>query len=134
MLKLLSAHMFFILFLSLALCNFNVCIFCWDINWITKKVVVKCYELFCGMVERWNAFSLISSQEHCQRSPPLQVSDKVWTGFESVKNFSSGLVERSYAVAITTKPQQLIDNSLFILGEYVFEKELWHTSKIILQI
>ena len=52
----------------------------------------------------------------------------------SLKNFSSGLVERSYAVAITTKPQQLIDNSFFILDEYVFEKELWHTSKIILQI
>ena len=30
---------------------------------------------FCGMVDRRKAFSLISSQEHCQRSSPSRISD-----------------------------------------------------------
>ena len=28
---------------------------------------------FCGMVDRQKAFSLISSQDHCQRSSPLLI-------------------------------------------------------------
>ena len=37
---------------------------------------------FCGMVDRRKAFSLISSQDNCQRPSPLQISDaasSVWT-------------------------------------------------------
>ena len=37
---------------------------------------------FCGMVDRQKAFSLISSQGHCERSSSLQMSDaagRIWT-------------------------------------------------------
>ena len=37
---------------------------------------------FCGMVDRYQAFSLISSQDHCQRSSPSQISDTPLAGFE----------------------------------------------------
>ena len=59
-------------------------------------------ELFCDMVDQRKAFSLISSQDHCQRSSPLRISDTPQAGFEPAQNLSSGLVERSCAVAITT--------------------------------
>ena len=36
---------------------------------------------FCGMVDRRQAFSLISSQEDCQRSSLLRISDKPRAGF-----------------------------------------------------
>ena len=39
-------------------------------------------ELFCGMVDRRKAFSLISSRDHCQRSSPPRISDTPGTEFE----------------------------------------------------
>ena len=57
---------------------------------------------FCGMVDRRKPFSLISSGYHCQRSSPLQISDTPRAGFEPAQNLSSGLVEWSCAVVITT--------------------------------
>ena len=60
---------------------------------------------FCGMADRRKAFSLISSQNHCQRFSPSQISDTPLAGFEPAQNLSSGFVERSYAVVITTAPQ-----------------------------
>ena len=60
---------------------------------------------FCGMVDRRQAFSLISRPDHCQRSSPSRISDTLRTGFEPVQNLSSGLVEWSCAVVITTTPQ-----------------------------
>ena len=61
-------------------------------------------ELFCGMVDRRKAFSLISSLDHCQISSPLRISNMLWAGFKPVQNLNSGLVERSCAVVITTTP------------------------------
>ena len=60
---------------------------------------------FCGMVDQQKTFSLISSRVHCQRSTSLQISDMLWAGFEHAQNLSSGLVEWSYSVVITTTPQ-----------------------------
>ena len=37
--------------------------------------VMMMMNFFCGMVNRSKAFSLISSQSHCQRSSPLRISD-----------------------------------------------------------
>ena len=65
-------------------------------------MMVNC---FCGMVDRWKAFSLISSRDHCQRSSPPRISDTPRAGFEHVQNLSSGLVEWSCAVVITTTPR-----------------------------
>ena len=48
---------------------------------------------FCGMVNRRKAFSLISSQNHGQRSSQSRISDTPGAGFEPSQNLSSGLVE-----------------------------------------
>ena len=48
---------------------------------------------------------LISSQDHFQRSSPSRISDRLQSGIEPAQNLSSGFVEWSYAVAITTTPQ-----------------------------
>ena len=63
--------------------------------------LLNCY---CGMVDRQKAFSLISSWDHCQRSSPSRISDRLRAGFEPAQNLSSGLVEWSCAVVITTTP------------------------------
>ena len=61
---------------------------------------------FCSMVDRRKAFSLISSQDYCQRSSPSRISDTPWAGFEPAQNLSSGLVEWSCAAVITTTPRR----------------------------
>ena len=53
---------------------------------------------FCGMVDWWKAFSLISSRDHCHRSSPSQIYDTPRAGFEPAQNLSSGLAEWSCAV------------------------------------
>ena len=76
-----------------------------DLYWIHNTVIYffsNFFFFFCGMVDQWKAFNLISSQDHCQRSSPLRISDTPWAGFEPAQNLSSGLVEWSCAVAITT--------------------------------
>ena len=60
---------------------------------------------FCGMVDRRKVISLISSRDHCQRSSLSRISDTPRVGFEPAQNLSSGLVEWSCAVVITTAPQ-----------------------------
>ena len=57
---------------------------------------------FCCMVDRRRLYSLISSRDHCQRSSPSWISDTPRTGFETAQSLSSGLVEWSCAVVITT--------------------------------
>ena len=61
-------------------------------------------ELFCGRVELQKEFSLISSQDHCQRYSSSQISNMPRAGFEPIQNLSSGFVKWSYAVVITTTP------------------------------
>ena len=41
---------------------------------------------FCGMVDQWKASSLISSQDHYQRSSPLRIADMSPSGFEPAQN------------------------------------------------
>ena len=64
-------------------------------------------DLFCGMVDQQKVFTLISSWDHCQRSSLSQISDTPWAGFEPAQNLSSGLVDLSCAVVITTTPHFL---------------------------
>ena len=61
---------------------------------------------FCGMVDRRKAFSLISSRDHCQRSSPSRISDTPRAVSKPTQNVSSGLVEWSFAVVITTTPRR----------------------------
>ena len=37
---------------------------------------------FCEMIDRQNAFSLICSRDHCQKSSPSRISDTPRVGFE----------------------------------------------------
>ena len=77
-------------------------------HWVSPMMMIMMMNCFCGMVDRRKAFSLISSWDHCQRSSPSWTSDTLWTGFEPVHNLSSGLVEWSCAVVITTTPRHHI--------------------------
>ena len=61
---------------------------------------------FCGMVDRRKALSLISSRYHCQRSSPSRIFDTPRAGFEPAQNLSSGFVEWSCPVVITTTPRR----------------------------
>ena len=60
---------------------------------------------FCGMVDLRKAFSIISSQDHCQRSQPSWISNTPRPGFEPAQNPSPVFVEWSCAVVITTTPR-----------------------------
>ena len=83
--------------------------------WICLSLVMMMMMIcFCGMVDRRKAFSLISSRDHCQRSSPLQISDTPQAGFEPAQNLSSGFVEWSCAVVVTTTPH------LILIGHILF--------------
>ena len=71
---------------------------------------------FYGMVDRRKLFSLISSRDHCQRSSPSRISDTPRAGFEPAQNLSSGFVEWSCVVVITTAPRRHCDENLENLG------------------
>ena len=69
----------------------------------TYNLMFYCYlNCFCCTVDRRKAFNLISSQNHCQRSLLLRISDAPWAEFESVQNLSLGFVKWSCVVMITT--------------------------------
>ena len=70
---------------------------------------------FCGMVDQWKTFSLISNQDHCQRSSQSQISNMPQIGFEPAPNLISGFVEWSCAVVITTMPQRNYTTSIGIV-------------------
>ena len=61
---------------------------------------------FYDMVDQRKVFSIISSQDHCQRSSPSRIFNTPRAGFEPGQNLSSGLVEWSCAVVITTTPRR----------------------------
>ena len=79
--------------------------FQWPSLMMMMMMMMNC---FCGMVDRWKVFILISSQDHCQRSSPSRISNTPRGGFEPAQNLSSGFVEWSSAVVITTTPQHHI--------------------------
>ena len=56
----------------------------------------------CGMVDRQKAVSVTSSRDHCQISSRSRIFDTPRAGFEPAQNSSSGLLEWSCAVVITT--------------------------------
>ena len=60
------------------------------------------YELFCVMLDWLKVFSLISSWDHFLRSSSLRIPDTLHAGYEPVQTLSSGLVDWSCALVITT--------------------------------
>ena len=89
-------------------------------------MMIMMMNCFCGLVDQRKAFSLISSQDHCQRSSPLQISDMPQAGFEPAQNLSLGLVEWSCAVVITTTPQC---HMVCTLNSNMFKTNLVYTAK-----
>ena len=69
-------------------------------------MIMMMMNCFCGMVDRRKTFSLISSRDHCQRCSTSRISDTPQAGFEPAQNLSSGLVEWSCVVVITTTPRR----------------------------
>ena len=65
-------------------------------------MMMKMTNCFCGIADQRNTFSLIICRNHCQRSPPSQISDTVRAGFEPAQNMISSLVEWSCEVTTTT--------------------------------
>ena len=70
---------------------------------LMMMVMMNC---FCGMVNRRKTFGLVSNRDHCQRSSPSRISNTPRAGFEPAQNLSSGFVEWSCAVVITTTPRR----------------------------
>ena len=62
---------------------------------IPQKPLLTMMNCFCGMADRWKAFSLISSRDNCQRSWPSRISDMPRVVFELVQDLSSGFIEWS---------------------------------------
>ena len=73
---------------------------------LIEAMMIMMMNSFSGMVDWRKALSLISSQDHCQRSSPSRISDTPLAGFEPAQNLSSGLVEWSCAATITTTPRR----------------------------
>ena len=73
--------------------------------WINKLFCCCCYYCFCGMVDRWKTFSLISSRDHCQRSSPSWIPETLQARFETAQNLISSFVGWSCALVITTTPR-----------------------------
>ena len=67
----------------------------------TNTCLMMMLNCFCGMADRQKACSLISRWE-IQIFLPSQISDTLHAGFEPAQNLSSGFVEWSCAVVITT--------------------------------
>ena len=55
---------------------------------LLQRVMMMMMNSFCGVVDRWKAFSLIASRYHCQRSWTSQISDMPRAGFEPAQNLS----------------------------------------------
>ena len=70
---------------------------------VMMMMIMVMMNCFCGMVNWWKAFSLIYSWDDCQIFSSSQFSSTQWAGFESVQNLSSGFIEGSCAVVITTR-------------------------------
>ena len=82
-------------------------IFLWKVWLIHLQLepIMMMVNCFCGMIDQRKAFSLISSRDHCRRSSPSRISDMLQAGSDPAQNLSSGLVEWSCAVVLTTTPQ-----------------------------
>ena len=79
---------------------------------------------FRGMVDWQKEFSLISSQDHRQRSSPSQISDMLQAGFEPAQNLSLGFVEWRCVVVITTTQWHHMNKHFLLLCFFFNEYEL----------
>ena len=78
----------------------------WNRGIFWHMVMMMMMNYFCGMVNRRKAVNFVFRQDHCQRFSPSRIFDMPRAGFEPAKNLSSGFVEWSCAVVITTTPRR----------------------------
>ena len=98
------------------------------VNLTSCMMTMNC---FCSMVDRRKAFNLISSQDHCQRPSPSQISATPQAGFELAQNLSSGFIEWSCAVVITTTPRRhkpLYHGATYVIVSW--DRMVKHTVKL----
>ena len=75
-------------FLAKQCLNQELNVLLWQYNWkaiwnpVKHLMMMKMMNCFCDMVHQRKAFSLISSQDYCQRSSPSWISDVPWAGFK----------------------------------------------------
>ena len=67
--------------------------------------------------------TLVSSQDHCQRSSPSRISDTPQAGFEPAQNLSSDFDEWSCAVVITTTSKSIC---VRLLLNWLYELNVWN--------
>ena len=72
---------------------------------MTMTMIMMMINCFCGMVDQWKAFNLISTPYHCRRLSPSRISDTLWAGIAPVQNLISGFLEWSCVVVKTTTPR-----------------------------
>ena len=70
---------------------------------------------FCGIVDRRKAFSIISSQDHCQRSSPSRISDTTRISDPAKK-------AKSFFVFI--EGVQLYHNQVLVLKDRTFHRKV----------
>ena len=85
----------------------------------TLMVMMIMMNCFCGMVDWRKTFSLIFSQDHCQRSWPSQTTPQ--SGFEPAQNLSSDLVEWSFEVMIINP--LTVNFTVSTLRNWLFSRE-----------
>ena len=82
---------------------------------------------FCSMIDKQKVFSLTSSWNRCQRYSLLLISNMLGTGLELVQNLSSGLVEQSCAVVITSTPRHRTGTGTCTYFDIKLQKKKWWT-------
>ena len=92
---------------------------------LRKTLILDDDEFFLRNGCRTKCFlRIITSRDYCQRFLPLWINDTRWVGFKPVQHPSSGFVEWSCGVVITTKQQGLKSISFFNSWMYIFLKWL----------
>ena len=77
-------------------------------------MMVMMMDCFCGTVDQWKVFWLISSQHNCQRPSPSPISDTPQAGLELTQN----LVQKSKNLVKTYRPIRLLPIFGNILKEW----------------
>ena len=98
-------------------------------------MMMKMMNCFCSMVDRRKVLSLIFSLDHCQRSSPSPIFDTPPARIEPEQNLSSGLVEWSCAVVITTTPQNYPATMISLIYDkfatFIYQNFVWFVIRLI---
>ena len=80
----------------------QVLCFNWPMLWLLHHIMMMMLNCFSSIFDRQKTFCLISSRDHCQRSPPLHISNTPGAGFNTAWNLTLSFFEWRFAVVATT--------------------------------